>query len=210
MRTLPRILCLCLALLTIPPAAQAQRCEDSLKPLWRAGSFTDIAQATSLVQACLQRDPKDPEAHYLRAVIHMQNSAHEAALADLDAALTLRPDYIKALMNRAELRMVMGKPEEGLRDYDAAIRLAPDDARLRLRRANVLMNRQRFADAVRDYTDVIERLPDLAEAYNSRALAHAALHDQPAMCRDFSRLCDLGYCMNLERAVSRGDCRPAQ
>jgi len=69
------------------------------------------------------------------------------------------------------------------------------------------MNNERFSDAITDYTTILKIFPDFAEVYNSRALAFAALNQKDNMCSDFEKLCDLGFCMNLEKAIARKDCR---
>ena len=53
---------------------------------------------------------------------------HEAALADYDKAIDLKPDYADAYSNRGVAKAALGQHDNALDDYDRAIDLKPDDA----------------------------------------------------------------------------------
>ena len=48
-------------------------------------------------------DPTSPQAYNNRAYTYMRMRDYSSALPDLDKALSLKPDYIQALMNRADI-----------------------------------------------------------------------------------------------------------
>ena len=194
--------------LSLPSQAEAARCQEQVAPYWKQGSFTDLGRVENIISQCIKADPADAEASYLAGVVAIQKNDYTAALKHFDDAIAKKPEYLKAYVNRADLHIVLKNTESGLNDYSKAIALSPWDPHLRLRRANVLMNKARFEEAILDYTAVLEVIPDFAEAYNFRSLAYAALNQKANMCADFEKLCELGFCMNLEKAVARKDCRP--
>jgi len=187
--------------------AQELRCVEKISPYYKEGVFTDIEHVEKIIAEHLANAPSDPEASYFMGVVCIQKSDYTSALKYFDTAIAQKGDYLKALVNRGDLYIFLKNVPAGLEDYDRAIALSPWDPALLLRRANVLMNNERFSDAITDYTTILKIFPDFAEVYNSRALAFAALNQKDNMCSDFEKLCDLGFCMNLEKAIARKDCR---
>ena len=53
---------------------------------------------------------------------------HEAAIADFDQAIYLKPDYVVAYCNRGIAKRKLEKYEEAIADYNQAIRLKSDHA----------------------------------------------------------------------------------
>ena len=188
--------------------AFAESCTEKVASYYKKGQFTDLIKVEGIIAQCMLDDPNDAEALYLMGVLSIQKNDYQAALHYFDEAIGKKQDYVKALVNRADLQIFLKKGEAGLADYTKAISLSPTDPFLLMRRANVYMSRSKFAEAVADYTAVLELIPDHAEAYHYRALAYVALNQKGNMCLDFKKLCALGYCMDLEKAVARQDCRP--
>lgn len=103
---------------------QARRYEASLEAYARA----------------LALDVRDPEEVRLnRAVILSDHLFRPGeALAELEAALELRPDYIAALLNLGNLHEDLGDREAAERAYRRAVEVAPDDALALSRLAGLL------------------------------------------------------------------------
>ncbi len=203
------LLSICLTcFISLPATAvRAGECASRAAPYWKQGSFVDVDQVEDLMRRCIDADPHDAEALYLLGVISIQKNDFPAALEHFSSAIRHAPRFLKAYVNRAELWLFLKNTEEGLRDYATALDLAPADDSIRYKRANVLMNNARFREAIDDYSVIIGHSPDFAEAYNARALAYGALNQKAKMCSDFGMLCDLGFCMNLEKAKARNDCQ---
>ena len=203
------LISICLAcFISLPTTAvQAGECASQAAPYWKQGSFVDVGQVEDLMRRCIDADPHDAEALYLLGVISIQKNDFLTALEHFSSAIRHAPRFLKAYVNRAELWLFLKNTEEGLRDYASALDLEPADDSIRYKRANVLMNNARFQEAIEDYSVIIGHMPDFAEAYNARALAYGALNQKAKMCSDFGMLCDLGFCMNLEKAKARNDCQ---
>lgn len=63
-----------------------------------------------------------------RAVLHMNRRDHAAALADLQAALAIRPDSAEAYFNRGSVRIAQARYVEGVADIDRRMMLGLKEA----------------------------------------------------------------------------------
>ncbi|MEU9890031.1 tetratricopeptide repeat protein [Sphaerisporangium sp. NPDC051011] len=135
----------------------------------------------------------------------------EEALADLDAAVEMDPDYPDYHLDRGNLLFQMGRVEAALADYDDAVRLSPPLPEAHYNRAQLLLAEGDLAAARADLDRVIELDPGYLDAYINRAglLAQLGL-DGPARAdvdaglalapRNPHLLCVLGQ---LETAAGR-------
>lgn len=74
-------------------------------------------------------DPIFPQTYNNRAYTNMRMHNYKAALADLDTALSLYPNYVNALMNRGDIRNYYYQIDRkaALADYNKAISLGARD-----------------------------------------------------------------------------------
>lgn len=72
----------------------------------------------------------------------------EEAIANLDKALEIDPEYYDALSNRAYALLLLAKNLDSLSAYEALIKRNPEDAGNFASKAIVLYNLQRFGDAI--------------------------------------------------------------
>lgn len=63
----------------------------------------NCSKAIADYTASIKMDPKYPQAYNNRAYTYMRMRDYKNALLDLNVALTLKPDYIQALMNRGDI-----------------------------------------------------------------------------------------------------------
>lgn len=87
----------------------------------------DYAGAVAAYGRAIERNPASAEAHNNRAYAYMTVHEYERALADLDRALQLRPEYINALINRGDIYNYYYRIDRarGIADYDRALQLDP-------------------------------------------------------------------------------------
>jgi len=69
----------------------------------------------------IQKDPTMAVAYNNRAYTYMRMESYDMALPDLDKAITLRPDYAHALMNRGDIKTFVLHSTDGVADYDKVI-----------------------------------------------------------------------------------------
>ena len=63
---------------------------------------------------------------YNRGIAKARLGRHQDAIADIDQAIQLRPDFADAYSNRGNTKVLLGRYQEAIADYDQAIRLQPD------------------------------------------------------------------------------------
>lgn len=83
------------------------------------------AKATIEYGIAIKTYPEFAEAYNNRAYTYMRMQNYPMALADLDKAIELRPDYVNALRNRGDLLTfyLKGSTRSGVPDYDKVIAL---------------------------------------------------------------------------------------
>ena len=91
----------------------------------RSGRFE---AALAAYAEAVRRGVSGPEEAWLnRGVIHADDlGRQDLALADLEAALAIRPDYLPALLNLGNLHEDMGRREAAREAYARALAVAPD------------------------------------------------------------------------------------
>ncbi|HIK10521.1 MAG TPA: tetratricopeptide repeat protein [Oscillatoriaceae cyanobacterium M33_DOE_052] len=159
---------------------------------WIVASFAvvlGIVGSIALFQAHTQSKAKE---FYNRAVERSQRGEPKAALADLNLAIQLVPNYASAYYSRGRVRFETGDYGGAIGDYTRAIELNPNDAgayanrclaRLQLASRAV----EQFSLAVNDCTRAIELNPNYADAYASRCLARLHLAEQNHAISDCTR-----------------------
>ncbi|WP_341211509.1 hypothetical protein [uncultured Limimaricola sp.] len=100
------------------PDAEAQDLLDRAMDLREAGQG---AEAMALLDQLIEDCPDYAEGWNQRAFIHYLQAAHEAALADLDAALARQPDHVGALSGRALALMGLGRDADARRALERAL-----------------------------------------------------------------------------------------
>ena len=133
-----------------------------------------LTEAEQLCLKILSADPDSAPTLNLLAVINSASGRNDAALSNLDRALSLRSDFVEALINRGIALYQLKRFGDALADYDRAIALRPDHADAFVNRGNALGKLQRHEDALASYDRALALHPGHAQALVGRA---ATLHD---------------------------------
>lgn len=158
--------------LTLAPAAQ-QALQQQL-------TLTDKPEAyAAYVQAIGSEDAEVPA---------------PAALASLDQAISLDPDFGEAYHRRALIMIKRRDFGRARADLDKAISLNPNDGRLYHARGRLLLEIGQPQAGLPDLDRAVQLQPGLAQAWNSRGLIKLALR-QPAEARQ-----DFDHALSLEPA----------
>jgi tetratricopeptide (TPR) repeat protein len=96
-------------------------------------------------------------------------------------ALSLRPDFAKALLNRGSALQKLQRYHEALASFDQAIALRPDFAGAHYNRGISLSELKRFDEALASYDRAIALRPEYAEAYLNRGNALDVLQDNSVL-----------------------------
>lgn len=133
----------------------------------------DYSQAMGAYTRIVERDPKNVEAHYHRAQVHLETAAQEAALADLTQALQLRPGWPPALQTRSILYLQVNRPKLALTDLNAILEQYPDAAAAYYWRSQAYARLHRMRLSYLDFVQAGLLDPDLRENHAGRwVLAH--------------------------------------
>jgi predicted O-linked N-acetylglucosamine transferase (SPINDLY family) len=92
----------------------------------------------------------------------------EEALASLDQALAIEPDYVDALNNRGNTLQDLQRYEEALDCFEKALARNPDNAVVHNNRGNILQDLQRYEEALDCFEKALARNPDNAVVHNNR------------------------------------------
>ena len=124
--------------------------------------------------------------HRGRALLYRSVERHEAALADIEAALRETPEDASLLYLRGALRLETGQAVAAREDFSRALAADPDLADARLARGLSFLFEGDATSAISDFDAAIESDRDAAEALSLRGHARAALRQHDRALEDFN------------------------
>lgn len=133
-----------------------------------------LEEGTADLEWYVSRHPDDPVGHY--EIAQAQRSSDVAqAMAHLDKAVSLDPEYLPARAARGSLSYQQGKPEAALADLELVAAKQPENAANLDRLGQGYQALDRAADAVRVLRRAVELAPDNSTTvlHLGRALADA-------------------------------------
>ena len=137
------------------------------------------------------RDKRTP--YYLAASDYMEGN-FDRAIAYLNDALEIDPDYFDAHYLLGASFVESGKPISAQGAFEKCGELKPEDGRTQLNLAITLVDQFRFDDA-RSILDVLARSEDDAmarDAYYQRGCLRFQMHDRAGACEDWANAAELG------------------
>ncbi len=143
---------------------KTQELRDRAVALHRSGR---LGEAEQLYLDVLAGAPRDFTARHLLGVVRAQQGRREEALAEIGAALAIRPDDAEALLNQANVFKSLGRAAEALAGFGRALALRPGWPQALNNRGTVLQSLGRFDEALADYDAALAAGPN-AEALNNR------------------------------------------
>ena len=127
------------------------------------GEFTEAVKSFN---RAIEIDPKNAEAHFLRAMTYQGLALSKLAIADLKKAILLKTDYAEAFQQLGYIYLVGQAPVLAIEAFDKAILLIPEVAELYVNRGSaqcMLGNREQ---ATRDYQKAQEMGINYADYMN--------------------------------------------
>ena len=162
--------------------------DDEIARRERAYAWAGVGQverATSDLEQYTARHTDDPVGYYELGQAERTVDIG-LAMAHLDKALALQPDYAAALTARGALYYQQGKPELAVGDLERAASLRPDDAANLDRLGQVYQSLERPSDAVRSLRRAVELAPGDPKTifHFGRALADAGQAEESKAVMD--------------------------
>lgn len=106
---------------------------------------------------------------YFNRGLNKRNSGNfDEAIADLDVAIHLNPQYAEAYLSRGVIWENLGKREKTIADCSKAIQLNPRFVAPYLIRGNAHQAQGNFDEAIKDYTEAIRLSPKNPVSYKTR------------------------------------------
>ena len=75
-----------------------------------------------------QQIPKDAKKALAQALKHLERKKFDAALAELDKAIGIYPEYFQAFTEKGVVQIQSGHPDTALRDFERALQILPEYA----------------------------------------------------------------------------------
>ena len=133
------------------------------------------------------KDPRAALAYHSRAAARRAAGREDEALADLEQALALKPDYAEAYNDRGAIRERRGRHLEALADFERATEARPSFAVAYFNKGRAHTALGDTPAALEDYDRALELDPGFAAAYNNRASLYFAAGDFARALDDFER-----------------------
>jgi tetratricopeptide (TPR) repeat protein len=114
----------------LPGATPSPTLSNATDPFVRGNEDYDRGDYTGAIAEytrAIEADPANAQAYNNRAYTYMRLEDYAPALADLDEALRLRPDYVNALINRGDIHTFYYDVDyaRAIDDYNRALALDP-------------------------------------------------------------------------------------
>jgi tetratricopeptide (TPR) repeat protein len=185
------------AIATVAALLPAVAAADDRAVCDHLGSPRDAAiQACSRILAAGGLDARETASTLVSRGLHYWRNDRDKALADIDAAIELKPDLARAWWARGYFNQSMHDlrkdPELRARiiaDFSKAIELDPNDVEIYYHRAGIYSNYEQDHDrAIADYTKMIALDPKHRAARHARASSYGRKGDFERQLADLSEL----------------------
>ena len=143
-------------------AAPVEAILSQADALVRAGRLEEARACTAAV---LQREPRNPRAHFVNGVCLAGADRRDEAIRSYRKAVELRPQYFEALANLGNLYQRGARFDEAAACYRRALALRADEPLVWNALGMVLAKLARPADSIDAYRRATQLKPDFAEAW---------------------------------------------
>jgi tetratricopeptide (TPR) repeat protein len=131
---------------------------------------------------------------------HVDQGMYQAALADCEQGLQLKPEDASWLGRRGDVYARLQQTEKALAEFNRAIELEPKNPNSYRSRANFYESQENYQAVVDDYTRMIELEPKNPEWVNNRGVAFNRLRDHVAALADYTKAIELAPTAPLHRS----------
>ena len=122
---------------------------------------------------------------YSRGVCFENLGVLKRALADLNSAIALAPDFANAYVYRGTVWGELHEYDRAIADLEQANRLKPNDPLVFNNLGNAYAGKGEAAKAIENYNRAIEIRRNYAQAYYNRASVYETMHDQSQALADY-------------------------
>lgn len=154
--------------------------------------YPDKAVVLRLIEQLTSPYEDIAEAHFARADAAVNAREDVRALAAIERALALRPEWERAVLFKSQMQQRVSSAQalETLRLFLAG---HPKAMEVRIAYARTLVSEKRYEDSRREFAKLLEGNPDNSEVIYSVALLSLQLNDLVPAEKHFKHLLELGY-----------------
>jgi tetratricopeptide (TPR) repeat protein len=139
----------------------------------------DLGEALKLYAAMMKADRGAAAAASNHGVVLNELKRPAEALASLDRALILKPDFVPGHYNRGNALMALDRYAEALRSFERALALDPSHVDAHYNRGNALRELRRHDEALAGYRKALTLAPDRADIHVNEALTLLLMGNLP-------------------------------
>ncbi len=129
----------------------------------------DLGRAEQHYRALLRADPRNADVIHLLGLIAHQRGDHAAAVAQIGAAITLKPDKPVYHYNLGNALLALARPEVAMNCFREVIKLDPAHVAASLNLASCMESGNRWSEAAEIYSALLNSRAGLATAHNGLA-----------------------------------------
>jgi tetratricopeptide (TPR) repeat protein len=185
------VLLLAFAILFSHAVSQANETPASEEP-------SPTQQAIEVLRADLAGDSLNPQLHYQLANALHDAGNREEALSEYDKALSLKPEFKEALVNRGAVLNELGRIQDAIVSFEGALKFAPRDTRALVNLGNSFYALQEYGEAIKRYKLAVATDSTFAEGYYYIGVAFADAGIYREAVREWERI--LAVAPNSEAA----------
>ncbi|MDB9401354.1 tetratricopeptide repeat protein, partial [Microcystis aeruginosa CS-567/02-A1] len=153
-------------------------------------NLESYTEASSVLTEAIKFHPS-PLAYFFRAATYLQSQKLDLALADLNQAIQMSPQYAFAYSNRGDIYRKQEKWELAIADYTKAIEINPKLALAYNNRGWVYQQQEKWELAIADYTKAVEINPQYAVAYNNRGWVYEGQERWELAIADYTKAIEI-------------------
>lgn len=116
---------------------------------------------------------------------------YERALAEIDRAIEIHPNYAESYVQRAMIHKAHGNRFKAIDDYSRAIDIDPSRYTIHYDLAQALRQLKMYRPAIESYLKAIELNPLMLEAYNNLGIAYREVEDYENSVRYFEKVIEM-------------------
>ena len=131
-----------------------------------------LERAVGVIDPLLEREPNNPQAIYVRGVLHYSQEEYEEACRFFRKAIVINDKQASFFGHLALALNTLGKKEEAEKNYVICLELDPHNLDALTNFVNLLQDQRRFKEAEVYLKTLLEASPDKKDTYIQ--LAHGA------------------------------------
>lgn len=159
-------------LLRLNPAGFEKTALELASMLQKEGKNEDVYGVLNDLSA---KHPQSADLFLMKSMLAVQMDDKSQAARDVQKALSIQPDWDKALVLQAQIAVYSGEMNKAIADLEAAVARHPDDDKLSKLLAQLLIKNMDYQKAKQVYQQLIKIKPDDNESRFALALVNLQL-----------------------------------